>query len=154
MSSNKLARKKLEKLYGSECFIEKLHLRIDTEPRRYKSKGQMKRMKQLTYHHILERYKGGKATVANGAILSVENHIWFHSQSKQAQYYMNNLFQDYKKEVDKYDECQIVIVDDLEIPYEIKPIQFYVDEKGKYNRAKKKQEDKRLINDYYEEEER
>jgi hypothetical protein len=74
MSTNKVARKKLEKLYGKECFIEKLHLRIDTEPRRYKSKGQMKRMKQLTYHHILERSKGGKATVENGAILSVENH--------------------------------------------------------------------------------
>ena len=152
MSTNKVARKKLEKLYGKECFIEKLHLRIDTEPRRYKSKGQMKRMKQLTYHHILERYKGGKATVENGAILSMENHIWFHSQSKQAQCYMNNLFQDYKKEVDRYDECQIVTVDDLEIPYEIKPIQFYVDEKGKYNRAKKKREDRDLINKYYEEE--
>ena len=74
MSSNKIARKKLEKLYGSECFIEKLHLRIDTEPRRYKSKGQMKRMKQLSYHHIKMKKNNGKTTVANGAILSVENH--------------------------------------------------------------------------------
>jgi hypothetical protein len=74
MSTNKIARKKLEKLYGAECFIEKLHLRIDTEPRKYKSKGQMKRMKQLSYHHILEKSRGGKTTVANGAILSVENH--------------------------------------------------------------------------------
>lgn len=60
MSTNKAVRKKLEKLYGAECFIEKLHLRIDTEPRRYKSKGQMKRMKQLTYHHILEKSRGRK----------------------------------------------------------------------------------------------
>ena len=49
--SNKRAKQKLIELYGSECFIEKLHLRVDTEPRRYTSKGQRKRMKQLTYHH-------------------------------------------------------------------------------------------------------
>ena len=71
---NKKAKEKLIKLYGNECFIEKLHLRKDNEPRKYKSKGQMKRMKQLTYHHILERRRGGKATVENGALLSAENH--------------------------------------------------------------------------------
>lgn len=52
MSSNKSVRERLERMYGKECFIEKLHLRKETEPRKYKSKGQMKRMKQLTYHHI------------------------------------------------------------------------------------------------------
>lgn len=149
MSTNKIARKKLEKLYGAECFIEKLHLRIDTEPRRYKSKGQLKRMKQLTYHHILERQKGGKATVENGAILSNENHIWFHAQSKQFQTYMNQAFQRYKKNVD---ECSITFVDDLDIPYVVVPVEFYVDEKGRYNRAKKKQEDRKMIDKYYEEE--
>lgn len=151
MSKNKIARKKLERLYGKECFIEKLHLRIDEKPRRYKSKGQLKRMKQLTYHHILEKSKGGKATVENGAILSLENHIWFHSQSKQEQSYMNQAFQRYKRNVD---ECSITFVDDLDIPYVVVPVEFYVDERGKYNRAKKKQEDRKLINDYYEEEER
>lgn len=151
MSTNKAARKKLEKLYGKGCFIEKLHLRVDTEPRRYKSKGQMKRMKQLSYHHILERYKGGKATVENGAILSVENHIWFHNQSPQNQKMMNNMFQEYKKQVN---ECKVVFVDDVEVPFTILPAEFYIDERSKYNRAKKKQEDMRLINDYYEVEER
>lgn len=64
MSSNKKAKEQLIQLYGAECFIDKLHLR-PFEPGRYKGKGQMKRMKQLTYHHILERSKGGKATVEN-----------------------------------------------------------------------------------------
>lgn len=50
--SNKSAKQELIKRYGAECFIEKLHLRKDLTPRRYKSKGQMKRMKQLTFHHI------------------------------------------------------------------------------------------------------
>ena len=55
MSSNKKAREELERLYGKECFIDKLHLRREEEPREYKSKGQMKKMKQLSYHHILEK---------------------------------------------------------------------------------------------------
>lgn len=63
-SSNKKAKDRLIELYGPECFIDKLHLRDDKE-RRYTGKGQLKRMKQLTYHHILERSKGGKATVEN-----------------------------------------------------------------------------------------
>lgn len=64
MSSNKNAKEKLIQLYGPECFIDKLHLRPDTD-RRYTGKGQYKRMKELTYHHILERSKGGRATVEN-----------------------------------------------------------------------------------------
>ena len=64
MSSNKNAKEKLIQLYGAECFIDKLHLRPDHE-RRYKGKGQYERMKQLTYHHILEKSKGGRATVEN-----------------------------------------------------------------------------------------
>lgn len=93
---NKKAKEALIRLYGAECFIEKLHLRQDTEPRKYTGKAQYKRMKQLTYHHILERSKGGKATVENGAILSFENHMWFHQQSDKDREEMNNKFQEYK----------------------------------------------------------
>ena len=53
--SNKQAKEELIKAYGAECFIEKLHLRKDKKPRVYTGKAQMKRMKQLTYHHILEK---------------------------------------------------------------------------------------------------
>lgn len=54
MSSNKKAKEALIKLYGKECFIEKLHLRDDKE-RHYTGKAQYKRMKELSYHHILEK---------------------------------------------------------------------------------------------------
>ena len=145
MSSNKKAREELEKLYGKECFIEKLHLRKDDKPRKYTGKGQMKRMKQLTYHHILERVKGGKATVENGAILSAENHIWFNQQSKQAQRYMNALFQEYKRQSN---ECRVVFVEDLDLPYEIKPMEFSIEEKRKYNRAKEKEELRKAREEY------
>lgn len=141
MSSNKSVREELERIYGKECFIEKLHLRQDDKPRKYKSKGQLKRMKQLTYHHILQKSKGGKATVENGAILCEENHIWFHSQSKANQDIMNKAFQEYKKSK----ECKVVFVDDLEVPFKIIPMEFSIDKKKEYNRAKEKAELRKII---------
>lgn len=146
MSSNKRAKEKLIELYGNECFIDKLHLRKD-KVRRYTSKGQMKRMRQLTYHHIIERRKGGKATVENGALLSAENHSWFHKQSEQKQKAMNQIFQEYKKS----QECSVVFVEDLKLPFKIEFTELSVDEKGKYNRAKKKKEDQEIIDDYWRE---
>ena len=140
MSSNKSAKEKLIALYGEECFIDKLRLRPDKE-RRYTGKAQYKRMKQLTYHHILEKSKGGRATVENGALLSVENHEWFNKQSKAAQAEMNKAFQEYKK-------CKVVLVDDLDLGIELKTTIFDVpEEKHKYNRAKTKREFQRIIDD-------
>ena len=95
MSKNKSVRQELERLYGKECFIDKLHLREETQ-KRYTGKGQFKRMKQLTYHHIKMRKDGGKATIENGALLSTENHAWFHKQTPEKQTEMNKAFQQYK----------------------------------------------------------
>ena len=150
MSSNKKAKEDLIRQYGAECFIEKLKLRKDVKPRRYKGKGQMKRMKQLTYHHIKMKKDGGKATRENGALLSAENHTWFHQQSPQAQGYMNAMFQEYKRQVD---ECKVVFVDELDLEFEIKPMTFAIDERGqildtkkeKYNRAKEKREFQKIV---------
>ena len=140
--SNKKARKKLIKLYGAECFIEKLHLRTDTEPRQYTSKGQYKRMKQLTYHHIQERSNGGQATVENGALLSAENHEWFNRQSKEAQRQMNELFQRYKNSV----ECSVEFVDNLETNFSIASVIIVPAElEKKYNRAKEKRAWKKQV---------
>lgn len=149
MSSNKNAKQELIRRYGAECFIEKLHLRQDTTPRRYTSKGQKKRMKQLTYHHIRMKKDGGRATVENGALLSAENHQWFHKQSPATQGYMNAIFQEYKKQVD---ECTVVFVDELELPFEVKVMEFGVDERGKFNRAKEKRKTQKIIDEYYDQE--
>lgn len=141
--SNKTAKEKLIARYGAECFIEKLHLRVDTKPRKYTSKGQMKKMKQLTYHHILEKSKGGKATVENGALLSFENHMWFNKQSEKAQREMNDIFQKYKNSID----CQIEFVDDLNLSFTVATAILEPEEleKKKYNRAKEKREWKKEI---------
>lgn len=140
--SNKEAKQRLIKLYGAECFIEKLRLRKDTEPRRYTSKGQRKRMKQLTYHHIQERSNGGQATVENGALLSTENHEWFNRQSKEAQKQMNELFQKYKHSV----ECKIEFVEELDTRFSIaSAIIVPAELERKYNRAKEKRAWKKQV---------
>lgn len=133
--SNKQAKEKLIQLYGAECFIEKLHLRKDTEPRRYTSKKQYEKMKQLTYHHIREKQHGGKATVENGALLSEENHIWFNEQSKESQKKMNELFQKYKASV----ECKVEFVEELDTRFTVaSAIIVPAELEKKYNRAKEK----------------
>lgn len=141
--SNKKARKKLIKLYGAECFIEKLHLRKDTELRQYTGKGQYEKMKQLTYHHIREKQHGGKATVENGALLSAENHIWFNEQSKEAQKQMNELFQKYKHSV----ECKVEFVEELDTRFSIASAIIVLSdlEKEHYNRAKEKRAWKKQV---------
>ena len=99
LSSNKKAKEELIAKYGNECFIDKLKLRKDKR-KVYKGKKQREKMKQLTFHHILEKHNGGRATVENGALLSAENHAWFHKQSPQAQAKMNGMFQEYKRQSD------------------------------------------------------
>lgn len=150
MSSNKRAKEELIRRYGAECFIEKLKLRKDTEPRKYKGKGQMKKMKQLTYHHIKMKKDGGRATVENGALLSAENHAWFHKQSPQDQAVMNAMFQEYKKQ---YEECQVVFVDELDLGFEIRAMEFHIDEreqkKEKYNRAREKREFQKRVDEEF-----
>lgn len=120
--SNKKAKEALIRLYGAECFIEKLKLRHDKH-KKYKGKAQYKRMKQLTYHHILERSKGGKATIENGALLSAENHVWFNQQSKKQQKAMNERFQKYKADfLIGIAEVTIEGVQQVEV-YESEPIE-------------------------------
>lgn len=150
MSSNKRAKEELIRRYGAECFIEKLKLRKDSEPKRYTGKGQKAKMKQLTYHHIEMKKDGGKATIENGALLSAENHAWFHKQHPQYQTYMNNMFQEYKRQSE---ECQVVFVDNLHLDFEIKAMEFSIGEreqkKEKYNRAKEKREFKKRIEEEF-----
>lgn len=158
--SNRRAKEEMIRLYGAECFIDKLHLRPDSsrvytgKQAEYMRKHQQQ-LKRLTYHHILERCKGGKATVANGAILSEENHRWFNQQSRQAQEQMNNAFQEYKKRVDEARECKIQLVDDLDIDCSIKFAEISFTEeirppKEKFNRTKVKQETRNKIRDWEE----
>ena len=154
MSSNKKVKEALIELYGAECFIERLHLR-DTSGLKYTGSRQYKRMKMLTYHHIKMKSKGGKATVGNGALLSAENHQWFHQQPKSEQEKMNDMFQELKRNIDNWitDECQIIITNNVPQTVEVKTATFNPREL-EYNRAKEKAKTKKLVDEYYEGEER
>ena len=46
----------------------------------------------------------------------------------------------------------MVFVDELELPFEVKVMEFGVDEKGKFNRAKEKRETQKIIDEYYDQE--
>lgn len=157
MSSNKSVKEEMIRRYGAKCFIERLKLR-DTSGLRYKGKGQYKKMKMLTYHHIRMKSKGGKATIENGALLSAENHIWFHQQPKADQERMNQQFQDLKRDIDNgYTDCQVVLApeSDITLPFDLDIMTVNIDTAGKikpqkkakkkYNRAKHKRKTRRLI---------
>lgn len=151
MSSNKRAKEKLIERYGGIDFLDQLQVKIP-ESRTYKSKGQMKRMKQLTYHHIEERQFGGKSTVENGALLTEEHHIWLHKQPPEVKEKLNRAFQELKRRKDQ--ELQVETVDIEQIPFELNIADIEIDKKGRmrvYNRAKVKEEMRKLI---IEEEER
>lgn len=151
---NQRVRKEMINKYGEKCFIEELHLRdkkdIEKEFKLY-GKKQRKIMDELTYHHIIERCKGGATTEENGAILRNINHRWFNRLSKEKQAEINRLFQVYKK---NYEKCNIEFVDVLETGVQIlfTDLEVYEQkktEKDRYERAKKKEQDRKDIEKGY-----
>ena len=95
--SYKGIKNRMLKKYGTACWIEMLGLNKFIPNRTYKNKKEFKRMKQLTYHHIKPKIHGGVESEENGAILSEENHLWFHSQEKEIQEILNESFKKYQK---------------------------------------------------------
>lgn len=160
-NSNKKAKEELIRLYGAECFIDRLHLRPESskvytgQQLKYMRKHQHQ-LKQLTYHHIKERSQGGRATVENGALLSEGNHRWFNQQSSEAQRYMNDKFQELKAKIDNARECKIELVDTLDIGIELNVAEISFSNelkvsKTKFNRAETKKETKQLIKEWEDE---
>lgn len=152
-NSNKRVKQQLIDLYGEECFIEKLHLRPGGYKEKYKSQGQYKRMKQLTYHHIVKREHGGRTTVENGALLSAENHQWFNKQSVAEQARLNDIFQQYKLGILEMRNGTVVQSESIFLDFNFKEydtIPLEVDDR-KYNRAKIKRETQKTIDKYYDE---
>lgn len=95
---NTKVRKQMEEIFGSECWIDKLDLKPRTIIGDFKGKSikRLKKDKVLTYHHIIMRKDGGKPTIANGALISSENHDWLHQQKQWKQDAINGYFQQYK----------------------------------------------------------
>lgn len=144
MSSNRNIKLKMIAKYGEDCWIDKLHLRpAEDTPRKYSSKGQLKRMKQLTFHHIKERSKGGRATEENGALLSAENHEWFNKQPKEVQDKLNQIFQEYKKSFNQNHPDSSTSEYDTSVSLSYDKVISLA--KSSYNRAKDKREARKRI---------
>jgi hypothetical protein len=43
-------------------------------------------------------------------------------------------------------------VDELDSPFEVRAMDFNIDEKGRFNRAKEKRETQKIIDEYYDQE--
>jgi hypothetical protein len=153
MSSNKGIKKRLIQRYGSIDFLDRMKIKIP-EKKRYKSKGQYKRMKQLTYHHIREKSKGGDATIENGALLTAEHHEWFHQQPPEIQRQLNEKFQELKRRIDAARKVSVVLTDEeLDFSFEFNFAELSIDKQGRikaYNRSKKKKQDREIIDEYEE----
>ena len=101
---NKTGRKKLERLYGKGCFMERAGIREITPDEEQLLKKTIKGFKKLdrtmTYHHIKQKSKGGKVTIENGANLAAYNHQWLHAQPPQIQAEINAKLRDFKYKID------------------------------------------------------
>ena len=141
MSSNKKARQKLEKEYGKGDMFKKANIEekiekkktIKTykkflEERHYTGKFIKLYKKQMNYHHLKHKSEGGETTIENGAIVSALAHMYMHSLPREQEEFINDELRKYKQEID---ECKVVLVDDLDVPYKVNPMEFSIKEKHK-----------------------
>lgn len=126
--NNKRARELLEEMYGKGCMFKRARIAQKIEAmggiktykkflqeKRYTLK-QIKRYESLmSYHHLKHREDGGKATIENGAEINSLAHCYLHSLPRHQEEVINNMLRDYKNSI----ECKVVLVDDLELPFEI-----------------------------------
>lgn len=156
MSSNKKIKEEMENIFGKKCFIEELGIRkksdVKKDLRRFTGKCQRCIMDQLTYHHIIKKCDGGRATIENGALIRNINHIWFHRLPKEQQTKINKLFQEYKKQF--YQELEVEI-DDVDTGLEIDiaemsltDAELSVKKLGKYNRAEMKRNTRKMWEEF------
>lgn len=157
MSSNSEVKKRMIKKYGNVCFLEELGVRdkkiVKREIHRYtSSKKQREILDQITYHHIIEKCKGGKATEENGALLRNINHQWFNRLSKEQQATLNHLFQEYKRTHST--EVEVIYTDNLELDFKVVTAILELGkskEKPKFDRAKEKRKFNKELELGYEE---
>lgn len=162
---NKSIREKLEAKYGKGCMFRNAGIaeRIEQmggiktykqykEEHKYKLKKIIQLENQRTLHHLVHRSEGGATSENNGAVVSALAHSYLHSLPRDQEEIINNMLRDFKfrasiisigKTVEmEAQEIEFDMSDCIEIPvYDITP----EIKKSKFNRAKVKQETKKLI---------
>ena len=163
---NKQARKELERIYGKGCFFARAKIaeRIETtdelsfkrfvEYKRYKGK---KISHRITYHHLVHRADGGKATVENGANVEEIAHQYLHSLPRNKEEVINNMLREWKLNYVTIngDEAGTVDLENVEIAEDVIVIPVFEQKpKHKYNRAKTKREFQKRIEEDLEREDK
>ena len=164
--SNRSARIALARIYGSGCmfrkskaenYIEKLgtiktYKRYKQE-RHYTSKKIKALESLMTFHHLVHKSQGGRATVENGAIINALAHQYMHSLPRNQEEVINDYLREYKRRIDSQ-ELPVIITDDLEAPIEVECAEISIEnnrlqvkklskaDKKREQRAKKKAEEK------------
>lgn len=149
MRSNKKIRKRLEKKYGKGCMFKKAHIEEKIEAKRtiktYKQFIEEKHFtgkmiyiyeNQMNLHHLVHRAEGGETTMENGAVVNSLAHMYMHSLPREQEEEINEELRQYKQDID---ECKIVLVDDIETPYKICPLEIFLEERG-YKKEKGEEE--------------
>lgn len=96
MSNNAGAKKQLIQQFGKICMIEEAGIRKIPISVRRKIKGYKKTEEMLTFHHIVPKSKGGKATPENGALLKDYNHRWLESLPPEDRAIVNEKLREFK----------------------------------------------------------
>lgn len=161
---NRTCRKLLEQRYGKGCFMERAGIRkitLEEEQELKKIKGYKKFNRQITYYHIKQKSLGGEVSISNGANLAAYNHEWLHQQPPEVIDEINQKLQDFKLSIDmgclsitdngvKMDNTMSVefdMEDCISIPVYDNTIEDDIKRHKKFNRAKIKQETRKIIDD-------
>ncbi len=113
MSSNKKARKEVEKAYGEGCMFERASIekRLNQikgiekyedykKSLNYKESTRKKLESNLTYHHLIHKEDDGPTTVENGGNLHELPHRYLHNLPRDQEEIANEMIRQYKYNID------------------------------------------------------
>lgn len=167
---NKKAKAQLERMFGKvdmfvaadcERVLENLNIR---SYKKFEKELHFKGIpisQQLTFHHLRHRTEGGDASARNGALIGKTHHQYMHSLERDEEEIANNLIREWKiNAIILNGKGEVInsatIVPDFSDCYTIPVYDNKKSEKYRRlkhpNRAAKKQETRKLIDDYEEEE--
>lgn len=95
-NGNQRAKKRLIQKFGKICMVEEAGIRKIPRAVRIKIKGYKISDDMITFHHLIPRREGGKATPENGALVKDYNHRWLESLSEEEREDVNNQLRDFK----------------------------------------------------------
>lgn len=164
---NKVIRERLERIYGKGCMFQKAYIadRIEAmggiktyreyiQEHKYTFKKIKKLESTMTLHHLHHRSHGGATSERNGAVVNSLAHGYLHSLERAEEEIVNGMLRDYKAGIDsgRYKRVDVELNDDFDSGIEINFAELSVGDfglevkpKGKYNRAKVKEEIRRIV---------